>query len=151
MPDSFVGGEEQLNASFLTSPINYTTFDIDFKQVVEIQASDMRQYTLDGSTVLNAAGSTAVRFEDSGANSTFNDPTTAASFLSRPGQQSHLISAGKQDEDGNALFMFEFRDPSQVVTFTNPQTTIAIPEITSSLFISAFLTFPLLARRRSRS
>lgn len=148
-PGSFVNGVQQGTPALLTAPINYTTFDIDFQQFVGIPDSSIQEYTLDGSTVLTpTVGTGQILFEDSGANSTFNDPTTAASFLSTGGvPQDHVFSMGKQVASGNALFMFEFRDPSQNVTFNDPQVTpVPEPGVLALLGLSL-----LLGLRRKRT
>ena len=150
-PGSFVGGVEQAGSSFITNQINYTTFDIDFQQEVSVRNADMAQYTVNGVTELTGGiNSSVTTFTDSGADSTFDDPKTAVGILSRGGRdQSHLISVGKQNSDGPALFMFEFHDPSEVVTFTDPQIT-PIPEVSSSFVMSVLLLLPLSVRHRRR-
>ena len=144
-PGSFVGGVEQTGSSLLTTKINYTTFDIDFSQLVRVQT-----YTLDNPTLLTAMDDgTTISFEDSGADSTFDDPQTVAQFLTRDVIASHAVDVGKQSSGGPGLFMFEFRDPSVVVTFDDPQTT-PVPESSAyALILSAFaLVFAACRRRR---
>lgn len=150
-PGSFDGGVEQGGIQPLTgTDVLYTTFDIDFEQLVSVQRSEVQSYTLDGSTKLTATDDgTTVRFEDSGANSQFDDPTTAAQFLSSANSGSQTLSMGKQKSSGNALFMFEFRDPSQTVTFTDPTTT-AVPEPRMASSLAGFVAFVLAAGSRRR-
>ncbi len=128
-PGSFIGGVEQAGASLINTRVNYTTFDIDFNQLVTVQNSEMSQYKLNGTTLVTGTDNgTSTAFTDSNANSTFNDPRTAVEFLSRNIAASHTIEMGKQSSSGNALFMFEFRDPSDVVTFNDPVVT-PVPEL----------------------
>ena len=147
---SFSGGVEQTGSSLINTPINYTSFDIDFQQLNAFERDDVAQYTLDGNTQLTATDDgTDIFFEDSGADSSFGDPTTAYQVLTRDQAASHRITMGKQSSNGNALFMFEFRDPSDVTTFTDPDTTV-VPEPTSSLLFLSALTGFLLRRSRRR-
>lgn len=151
IPGSFSGGVEQAGASLISAPINYTTFDIDFQQVVGIQEAETASYTLDSSTVLTATETAGeIRFEDPGANSTFTNPTTAVEFLMQDGTASHTISMGKQNSGGNALFMFEFRDPPLNVDFPDPVTT-PVPEPAQTGGILGGLSLLVLALRRRRS
>ena len=150
-PGSFVGGVEQSGSSMLTTKVNYTTFDIDFSQLVRVQTSDLSSYTIDNPTSLTAVDNgTTISFEDDGADSTFDDPTTAAQFLTRDAIASHAVDVGKQSSSGPALFMFEFRDPSDVVIFNDPQTT-PVPEPSAyAIILSGFaLVFTVCRRRRS--
>ena len=148
--DTLADGQKPSNSKLLQTPVNYTTLDIDFEQLVRVQRSDLQSYTLDNPTDLDAVddGST-VTFQDSGAESNFNDPVTAAQFLTSDAiAASHTIEVGKQSESGNALFMFEFRDPTQVVNFNDPQTT-PVPEPASFAFVlgAAALLHRVLTRR----
>ena len=149
-PDSFIGGVEQSDSSLLSTRINYTTFDIDFKQLVSVESSAIASYTLDGSTKLTATndGST-ISFEDSGASSEADDPTTAAQFLTRDGKASHIVDVGKQDANGPALFMFEFRDPSDIVIFKDPVVT-PVPEPSAVALILGLVGVGFVGFRRRR-
>jgi hypothetical protein len=119
-PNSFDNGSFT-SGSLLTQRFKYTTFDIDFKQLVQVQTSEITSYTLDGSTVLTApSNGPTITFQDGGADSTVTNPTTAAQFLTIDATASHTITMGKQNSNGNALFMFEFRDPATVAPFNNP-------------------------------
>lgn len=149
-PGSFVGGVEQSGASLINTRINYTTFDIDFNQLVAVQNSEMSQYKLNGTTLVTATDNgTSTVFTDNGASSTFNDPKTAVEFLTRNIAASHTIEMGKQLSNGNALFMFEFRDPSDVVTFDDPVVT-PVPELSHFGLLAALaLSGFTLSRRKS--
>lgn len=145
---SFVGGVEQSGSSLIESQINYTSFDLDFQQLNSINRNDVAQYALDGNTLITATDDgTNLLFEDNGADSTFDDPTTAIQFLTRNGPASHRITMGKQVSNGNALFMFEFRDPSDVITFTNPDVTVVPEPSTPLLFLGAMSGLLWLRRR----
>lgn len=82
---------------------------------------------------------------------TFDEPTTAAQFLTINSIASHSIEVGKQSSGGNALFMFEFRDPSEIVTFDDPTTT-PVPEPNSFGIVagSFALMYLIASRRRAR-
>ena len=151
-PGSFSGGVEQAGSSLLSTRIRYTTFDIDFEQVVVARSGEISSYVLDGATDLTATDDgTDIRFEDSDADSNFDDPTTAAQVLTRDTIASHTFEAGKQSAGGAALFMFEFRDPSDIVTFGNPQTT-QVPEPGLAAFATgalALVAVSLMRRRRA--
>lgn len=147
-PGSFVGGVEQAGSALITTPINYTTFDIDFNQLVRVQRSEIVNYTIENPSLLTATDNgTTVSFEDDGADSTFTDPDTAAQFLTRNAPASHNIEVGKQSSNGNALFMFEFRDPSDIVVFDNPDTQL-VPEPSSLALATGALALLLLKRKR---
>ncbi len=102
--------------------ILYTTYDLDFRQEIFFDSSQAQSITLDGSTLLDSTiGSTTNIFDPSNSNSTINEPKNAAQILSQQ-SSSHVFSVGKTTGTGNALYMFEFRDPSNNITFTNPST-----------------------------
>ncbi len=63
---------------------------------------------------------------------------------------SHTFSVGRQDANTRSLYMFEFRDPSDYIAFTNPQTYPVPFEFSPSLglLISASLWGPLYLKRR---
>lgn len=150
-PGSFDGGVEQPNSSLLSTRIRYTTFDIDFNQVVTARKSEISTYVLEGTTELTATDDgTNIRFEDAGADSTFDDPTTAAQVLTRDSIASHTFETGKQAEGGAALFMFEFRDPSDVVSFEDPQSTEVPEPGMAALAAGVFASAAVLLRRRPR-
>ncbi len=150
MPGSFDGGVEQPGAAVI-SPTKFriTTFDIDFQQLVAVNRPVVENYLLNGVTLLTATdANNLITFTDDGADSFFNDPETAAQFLTVPSTSQTLVM-GKQFEGGNALFMFEFRDPSDVTVFTDPTIT-PVPEPSASgiLTLLAGLAGFTVARRR---
>ena len=146
-PGSFVGGVEQTGSSLLTDQIKYTSLDIDFSQEVGIATSQLDSTTtynaLNGdpsSLTITDDGTTWAR--DAGANSSFDDPENAVSFLTKAGiSASHTITMGKQDSDGNALFMFEFRDPPVIVPEPG---TLAL----AGILLGSFGGLHLLKRRK---
>ena len=147
-PGSFVGGS-YVGGSLISDAICYTTFDIDFYQVVAAPTNKLQYYGFTANTVLHAdllEKPSMVRFEDNGANSTVNEPTTAAQFLTRTGPASLQIDMGKQTSGGASLFMFEFRDPSTIVT--TPFVPVTIPEPTSLLLATSVLALGFWIRRR---
>lgn len=150
-PGSFVGGIEQSEASLISTRINYTTFDIDYRQLVAVDTPDIASYITNGasSRITATNDGTNISFRDNNAISSFDDPNTAAQFLTIAGPASHTITMGKQASSGNALFMFEFRDPSDVLIFNNPQLT-PVPEPTTTGFLIGVIAigFCLMKRRR---
>ena len=150
-PGSFVGGSLQGGSSLLSAPVLYTTFDIDFKQFVSAPTTQLQYYALNTNTVLHTDTTqtpSLIRFEDSGANSLFDNPTTALQFLTVAGPASHRIDMGKQDASGNALFMFEFRDPSQVLGTSFTPVPVAVPEPASMMMIGLVMAGGFWIRRR---
>jgi len=159
-PGSFVGGVEQTvgNSALLQDAILYTTFDIDFRQFVAPAKAVLDSYTLTTTTLLTAVPVAAtadtperISFQDSGADSIYTNVTTAVQFLTKSGiDASHSIGMGKQISDGNALFMFEFRDPSTILPgFTG--VPIAVPEPSGAVLLSVALLAGLGVRRRRQS
>ena len=147
-PNSFAGGS-YVGGSLISDAICYTTFDIDYYQVVAAPTNKLQYYGFTSNTVLHAdllEKPSMVRFEDSGANSIVNEPTTAAQFLTRTGPASLQMDMGKQTSGGASLFMFEFRDPSTIVT--TPFVPVTIPEPTSLLMATSVLALGFWIRRR---
>ncbi|WFB37391.1 hypothetical protein P3T73_06415 [Kiritimatiellota bacterium B12222] len=134
-PDSFLGGVIQEGASLIADPILYTSFDIDFNQFVAPDLDQLQYYAFnEGGTELHADESERaplISFEDSGSDSNYTDPETAVQFLTKAGLGSHSIDVGKQTGSGNALFMFEFRDPSVVLGETFTPSPVIVPELHS--------------------
>jgi len=146
-PGSFVDGL-YTSGSLLNDKILYTTFDIDYNQFVAMNNSDLEYYALNDPTLLHADLTEVpgtVRLEDVNGNSTVDNPQTAGQFMT-VGSSSHQISMGKQSDDGNALFMFEFRDPSALIGFT--PVPISVPEPTSVAMSALVLTAAFWIRRR---
>jgi hypothetical protein len=145
-PGSFANGI-QLGSSLISDAILYTTFDIDFYQFVATPTNQLQYYALNNNNTLLKADLTEtpgqIRFEDNNANSSYSDPRTAAQFLTLIGPASHQIDMGKQIAAGNALFMFEFRDPSIVLgeTFTPNVTNIPEPATASMIGLVGILGF----------
>ncbi|MGJ8641601.1 MAG: PEP-CTERM sorting domain-containing protein [Opitutaceae bacterium] len=147
-PGSFINGAEQVGSSLLTGQINYTTFDIDYNQRVDVQEADLASYTFNGATDLSAVTvDDTISFRDGGGDASFGDPEAAVGFLTRNTIASHQITVGKQSGNGPALFMFEFRNPSEVVTFDNPDTT-PVPEPTTYSLIAGVLVLCCAVSRR---
>lgn len=151
-PGSFVGGIEQAGAALLTEGIRYTTFDIDYLQYVTADLADLDSYYLHSATQLTADVTRTpglVWFEDNDGRSTFDRPEYAAQFLTRSGSPaSHDVKVGKQTSPGNALFMFEFRDPSTVLDGFVPVEVSVVPEPTNALGIMFLSVAGLLIRHR---
>ena len=105
--------------------ILYTTYDLDWQQEISFNSSIGQSITLDGSTKLgytiDRAATTNVYDPFPGSSSSFNDSQNAVQILSQE-SSSHPFSVGKTTGSGNALYMFEFRDPSDNITFNDPFT-----------------------------
>jgi hypothetical protein len=146
---SFIDGDEQTGASLLNFQVNYTALDIDYNQVVSVPTADIDNYTLETGTFLTATDDgTSIAFTDNDADTTVTNPKTAVSFTSNT-SGSQQISMGKQDEDGNALFIFEFRDPGTIAPFKDPQTTpVPEPAAAGLLIGSTVVAFAMLRRRK---
>lgn len=120
--------------------IDYTTFDIDFRQKVVAETDEVNSFALNGVSSLDSQfdpnNPNISIFDPINVNSTIDDPRTAAGISTRK-LASHTFHLGKDVGTGNALFIFEFRDPSDIVTFTNPQITqvAQVPESSSMLGI----------------
>lgn len=135
---SFVGGVEQAGSSLITNQqIFYTSYDIDFSQVNRIAEEDVFSYQLDSSTELTAELSGGfLSFQDSGSNSTFGNPNTAYSVLTRTGTQSHIYEMGKQSTGGAALFMLEFSDPPLNLNTPLDGSPIIVPEPSAVVYLA---------------
>ncbi|MDJ0900403.1 MAG: hypothetical protein QNJ55_16485 [Xenococcus sp. MO_188.B8] len=103
--------------------ILYTTYDLDYRQEISFNSSIAQSFSLDGSTRLNYTidSTTNVYDPSPGSKSTFNEPKNAVQVLSQE-SSSHSFSLGKTTGSGNALYMFEFRDPSNNITLNDPIT-----------------------------
>ena len=155
-PGSFVGGVQQAGAALLTEGIHYTTFDIDYLQYVTANLADLDSYYLHSATQLTADVTKTpgvVWFEDNDGRSTIDRPEYAAQFLTRAGAPaSHEVKVGKQASPQNALFIFEFRDPSTVLDGFVPIKVSVVPEPTNALGIMFLSVAGLMIRhRRMRS
>jgi hypothetical protein len=147
-PNSFVGGS-YLGGSLISDAILYTTFDIDYYQFVSTKTNQLQSYGLTANTILHTdllETPSMIRFEDNNANSLVNEPTTAAQFLTQTGPASLQIDMGKQNAGGASLFMFEFRDPSQIVT--TPFVPVTIPEPATAPLMALVALVGFWIRRR---
>lgn len=151
-PGSFSAGAIQPGASLISDGIHYTTFDIDYLQYVTAELSNLESYFLHSSTEITADLTETpglVRFEDNDGRSTFDRPEYAAQFLTKSGSSaSHEVRVGKQAAPGNALFMFEFRDPSAVLSGFDPVQVSVVPEPANALGLLFLTVSGLLIRRR---
>jgi hypothetical protein len=149
-PGSFVNGS-YIGGSLISDAILYTTFDIDYYQFVGAKTNQLQSYAFNTNTLLRAdlmESPGFIRAEDSNAMSTVTEPKTAVQFLTRSGPASHDMIMGKQSAGGAALFMFEFRDPSQVLGNTFTPVPVSIPEPTSMLLACSVLAIGFWIRRR---
>lgn len=149
-PGSFVNGVKT-SGSLISDAILYTTFDIDYFQFVGAKTNQLQSYAFNTNTLLRAdlmESPGFIRAEDSNAMSTVTEPKTAVQFLTRSGSASHDIIMGKQSSGGPSLFMFEFRDPSQILGNTFTPVPVNIPEPTSLLLASSVLAIGFWIRRR---
>lgn len=127
----------------VNSPIWLTSLDLDFGQKMYLFESDIDSYTLEtGSAVGVGKVDDAYRFTGAG-DAVYNDADHAVSVQTKPDSEFRV----RLEHSGVALFMFEFRNPSQNVTFENPVTE-TIPEPSAAAMVGAVGVLALLRRRR---
>lgn len=148
---SFVDGEETTSSSLLAEQINYTALDIDYNQIVTVDSSDISDYTLESDSLLAADNDNgSISFTDDDAQTNVDNPRTAVSFTSTT-NGSQQITIGKTDEGGDALFIFEFRDPGTIAAFTDPESTVVPEPATASLLIGSLAAAYSILRRRPKN
>lgn len=130
--------------------LELTSFDFDYNQFMRVNSSDFT-HEAHGSrltkTTDSSAGTTTWA-DTNNSDSTFTDSRNAV-VLNNFADSTFDITIGKKGS-GNSLFMFEFRDPSQILdTPLNPTTlTPAIPEPSVAILSAAFLGAFALRRKR---
>jgi hypothetical protein len=155
---SAVGGEIDATFQFsfyepgTTTPKNValevTSFDFDFDQYMEMQNTDFNASAHGAHLVPSDNGIFSRWAETDGLGSEFNDANHALVF-NNVQDSSFELTLGKVGNNSNALFMFEFRDPS--TNLSNPLTPIsAVPEFSHPAIYAPFFC-SLLAFRRSRT
>jgi hypothetical protein len=153
---SFVDGVEQEDSSLLSQQINYTALDIDYGQVVSVSTADIDSYALEGDeeigTIVTASsdevnGVTSFS-SDSNSSSNAYESKSAVSFLSNT-DGSQQITMGKTSGSGASLFLFEFRDPSEIANFVDATETV-VPEPSSAALLlgCSAVAFAALKRRK---
>jgi hypothetical protein len=113
--------------------VSLTSFDIDFLQFNRIRTSEFESITLELLTQLaTEQDASTIRIEDEPpvGDSTFGNSEFAVSMLSRE-VSSFTMDLGKLQGSGNSLFMLEFRNPSENVSFGSPIIT-GLPEVSPS-------------------
>ncbi|MGJ8672236.1 MAG: PEP-CTERM sorting domain-containing protein [Rubritalea sp.] len=147
---SFIGATEQVGASLLSHQVQITSLDIDYNQFNLIQNSEFESITTNaGSNLFVTDQGATTLIGDNGNGSNFNDPNNAASYLTIEEAVSQSFTLGKQELSLNepALFMFEFRSPSEVAPFGTPEVT-AVPEPSSTSLLLLGSSALLLRRKR---
>ncbi|RYD22362.1 MAG: hypothetical protein EOP88_08315 [Verrucomicrobiaceae bacterium] len=130
--------------------LELTSFDFDYNQFIQVNNSDFT-HEAHGSRLTKTTNSTAgttTWADTKNSDSTFTDSRNAV-VLNNVADSSFDLTVGKQGT-GNSLFMFEFRDPSQILDTPLTPTTLGpapIPEPTAAV-LGGFATLVLLMRRR---
>ena len=133
--------------------ILYTLYDIDFNQAVSFDSSEAQSITVDGNTRLttNIDSVTVSIFDGGNTDSTIDEPLNAVQVLSQQ-SSSDVFNLERTSGSGNALYIFEFRDPSLNIDFSNPETISTVPfefSPTLGLLISTFGGLSLYMKRRA--
>lgn len=130
-----------------SSNIGITSYDLDFNQFNSFSSSDLTSVTLDGSTALTIDQTgNDVSIEAPSGSSAYNNAQHAYSAETN-NINSFDMTMGKIASSGPALFMFEFRTPSDHITYTAPTVT-SVPEPSASLLL--MLALGICAQRRNR-
>lgn len=156
--NSFAGDSVLPSAEFI-----YRTFDIDVNQTFSMLESDVASVTLDGSTKLHRSdvdfgGDTWTEVHDNNEpNATTIVPELASTYQTTNDLASHQIRLGYQTGTTNgAVFVLEFSQVSNLVTFNNPTTesvtpsVSAVPEPSGSIALGGLLLGSAFLRRRIR-
>jgi len=144
---SVASGEWSLDVRFSFFNVEGTTFTTAFSPTLLLTSLDIdanqRYYTDNadfsannlyaGSTLSSASAITGYTGFTAGGSANFNDPASAVSSLGAAGVSEFDV---RLQHNNVALFMFEFRDPSQIV-----------PEPSAAVLLGAFATIGLLRRR----
>jgi hypothetical protein len=150
-PGSYIGRTLQGGAAPLNPIVNFTTFDIDFRQQVTIQRGGLTTYRTASNTNLTVTENipaNRVTFSDAVPTDTVvTDPTSAFAFTTVASSGLTLELGRTNAVAAYSLFMFEMRDPSTNVALNGPPVVIPEPSVFASLIGSAAL---LVAARRRR-
>lgn len=126
--------------------LELTSFDFDYRQFMRVSNTDFTAEA-HGSKLTKTSSGGNTTFSDLGnSDATFTQATNAV-VLNNVVDSSFDITVGKVGT-GNSLFMFEFRDPSQILD--SPLNPVAIPEPSSALALATGAIGLAFLRRRAK-
>ncbi len=110
-----------------------TSFDIDYSQRYSIVNSQFVSYTVATNTALAITNTGPLTVFTAAGDAVFEDPQFAVSALTGTNQSEFTL---RFEHNAVALFMLEFRDPSEIVTLTK-EIPIPEPAVVASLALAA--------------
>lgn len=126
--------------------LELTSFDFDYRQFMRVSNSDFTAEA-HGSKLTKTTSGGNTTFSDVGNSDASFTQATNAVVLNNVPDSSFDITVGKIGT-GNSLFMFEFRDPSQILD--TPLTPTAIPEPSSMIvLVSGAAALSFIRRRKN--
>lgn len=124
--------------------LEVTSFDYDYNQFIEVAHTDFMAGAHGTKLTRTSTATTTLIADTTNSDATFNQSSNAVVLNNVP-DSSFEVTVGKVGT-GNALFMFEFRDPSQVLDF--PLDPLPIPEPSAFGLVACGILMSALTRRR---
>jgi hypothetical protein len=123
-----------------------TTFDFDYRQFLGLNKEDFIASGHGSVLTRHDLGSTVEFVDEGNSDATYNMSSNAVS-LNNVVDSSYELTMGKKSGTGNALFMFEFRDPS--INLDDPLTPLDVIPEPGTWLLTAFASLFLLRRKRT--